>query len=241
MFKQRHWSDGWFWALVWLYCVATIWIAFDGPVSHRFFDGPYRPATWTLIIHVWTAAAWIGLWGIQALLATCQRMALHRKLGIAMLPLAGLLVVTAAGSEILLHYKGEAIGIDTSPFLAIQAFTLTIFITVVALAWRYRTKGTVHKRLILVASASLMSAVELRIWGPLIPRELWVDTIALKAVFYFGGAMIIILAGVLHDLLSRGRVHRTYLLALAALIPTYLLASVFHGSEWWSAAMQRLL
>lgn len=82
--------------------------------------------------------------------------------------------------------------------LTIPLRDLLFFITFTLLGLYYRQRNETHKRLLLLATVNLLPAALGRIPG--LPQ----GTLVMPLMFTF------LLAGPLHDRISRGRVHRVY-------------------------------
>ena len=74
----------------------------------------------------------------------------------------------------------------------------------------------------------------MRIWGDVWP-ESWLEASAVsRLLLYFGGSLIIVAIGMIHDLLTRRRLHRVYIIGVPCLLASYMLAIALHDSPAWS-------
>ncbi|WP_324826659.1 hypothetical protein [Qipengyuania zhejiangensis] len=234
-FVKRHDYDSRFWVFVWLYIVVVVMVGFSRPVHDRFFDGVQEPAAIALQVHVWSFGAWLVLLALQARLAATRQMDWHRKFGLAMLPLAAIMIVSAGISEFRFQKADMADGGDAS-FTAISIPYLLPFCILVPLAWIARTRPDAHKRLILMATASICAGAHLRTASAIDPTLFWEATTFLpRFVIAFGGALLIIGFGIAYDYMTRGAVHPVYKVGTPILATLYLVATWAYGSEGYAA------
>jgi hypothetical protein len=234
LFLKRHNLDAWFWGLVWIYAVVIIGFGFAPPVRERFFDEIQEPASMALVIHVWSFFAWMCLLAFQAFVAATKRLKWHRQLGIAMLPLAAVMIWSGLASELQFQQRSLENGRDNSDFFAVTATYLLTFSVLVSLAWLNRRNPPAHKRLILLATAAILGGAHMRIWGDAWPESWIEESFFSRLLFYFAGTLIIVAMGMMHDFMTRQRLHRVYILGAPCLLATYISAIALHDSAAWS-------
>lgn len=240
-FTKRQPGDSRFWAALWLYIFVIVLLGFRQPVTDRFFDDFQEPASIALQLHVWSFAAWLVLLAMQAWLAATKRMAWHRKFGVAMLPLAALMVLSAGTAEFAAQQREVANG-DTGAFSAFTIFYLVPFAVLVPLAWRARIDPPAHKRLILMATATICAGAHLRTVTSFDPALFWQsDNYFVHLFVGFGGSMLIIAMGMAWDLYSRGALHRVYRIGAPILFAIYAVAAWVYGTEGYGEATQAFL
>ena len=233
-FLKRHKADSWFWGLLWLYILLIVLFGFADPVQRRFFDDFQEPANWDLVIHVWSFSAWLCLLAIQAYLAGTKRMQLHRTFGLAMLPLAAVMIWSGLSSELAFQARRAADGRSAADFFAVSSTYVVTFAVLVPLAWMARRRAAAHKRLILLATAAILGGAHLRIWGGWFPDE-WLEIYPIRVFYFFGGSMIIVAMGMIHDLVTRRALHPVYKIGAPVLLVVYCLAIVAFDSPRWAA------
>lgn len=239
-FSNRHAYDSRFWAFVWIYVLIIVILGFRIPVHDRFFDGTREPAAIALQIHVWSFGAWMVLLAMQAWFASTKRMDWHRLAGLSMLPLAAVMVWSAGLSEVRGLQRGIAGG-GTGAFSAISANYLLPFIILVPLAWVARKDPPAHKRLILMATASICAGAHLRTINSF-DRIFWeTENFFLHFLIGFGGSVLIIGFGMIYDLATRGKLHKVYRIGAPLLIAWYLLATWAYGSEHYARVATSVL
>ena len=196
----------------------------------RFFDGGPRvtisggPFTSLLHLHGALFSTWVVLVVVQTALISSRRVALHRKLGVFGGALGVAMVVVGTITAIAMARRGGAPpGIGPIEFLVVPLFDMGMFATFLtgALVWR-REKET-HKRLMLLAYASILAAPIARLPGVL----------PLGPLGFNGLAFLAVIAGALYDYLSRGRVHKVYLWGGALLFVSVPLRLALSSTAVW--------
>lgn len=180
-----------------------------------------------LALHGAVFTAWVALMVVQPMLIASRNLALHRRLGYfgagvaaAMVLLGNLAAIAAMNGGFL--GLGDPYVFYAVPFFAINSFAVTVFLAV-----RWRNFADTHKRLILLSNAALLGAAIARI--PL-------DAVQQGAPFTFiFGPDLIILAGILYDWRTRGRVHRVWVYGGALMIASQIVMMAVMGSGAWHA------
>ena len=186
-------------------------------------DAPQLPAL--VHVHGLVFSAWILLFVAQAALVRAGNVATHRRLGVAGACLAvGLLVfgyVTAI--EAARRGHNPAGFRDAMAFLAVPIVDLVVFVPLLAGALWWRTRPDIHKRLMLLATLSLLGA-------PL-ARFPYIEQSALSLLPYAALA----LACPLHDWLVARRVHPAFVWGTAWYIAAIFVRGALGASETWHA------
>jgi hypothetical protein len=194
-------SDRFFYGGMALAILAIVFVGF----MRTFYLSSYfgRPAPTTLrVIHGTAFTSWVVLFAIQTALITAGRRTLHRRLGYVGAVLAAVMVVLGFRLAIDAALDGRApLGLQPLEFLIIPVFDMLVFAPLVAAAVYFRRQAETHKRLMLVATISLLGAAMARVTGT--PG-------AGGPPVFFGVPDLMILAGVLYDRRTRGRVHPAY-------------------------------
>jgi hypothetical protein len=126
-----------------------------------YFAGVFRAPLPSPLVHVHAAVftAWILLLIVQTSLVSAGRVDLHRRLGIFGAALAGAMVVLAvlvATEALARGFKPPGSRLDPQSFYSIPIFSTAVFCVLIVWALRARVDGPAHKRLILIATISLM-------------------------------------------------------------------------------------
>lgn len=159
-------------------------------------------------VHGVVFAAWFVLLIAQTNFIRAGHVRLHRRIGLAGVGLAGVMVVLGAiGSLIAARRPGGFIEVTTPPlqFLAVPIFDLVLFVVFVSLAALWRRDPQAHKRLMLIATINIMEAAIIRIPVSLVENG--------GTLMAFWLADVFLAALVLWDVLSLNRLHRVTLWA----------------------------
>jgi hypothetical protein len=168
---------------------------------------PPSPRPTVLYLHAMIFTAWVALFIVQSALVSSRNVQLHRQLGwfgLALgvsIPIVGIATAIEMGR---LHVReGHA---DTAQFLVVPFFDMVAFTTAFALAFYWRKKPELHRRLTLMATCSLTAAAFGRFPNALMPHH-----------WFYAGVDCLILLGVVRDLFVTKRVHPVYLYTLPLL------------------------
>lgn len=174
-------------------------------------------------------AAWIGFLVSQALLIRGRRVSLHRSFGWFGAVLAILMVTIGTyGSLVAAARPGGFIGVPIPPqqFLIFPVIDMILFGLFVVLAIAWRAKPQSHKRLIVLATVNLVEAAIIRI--PL-------GFIAAGAPFTSRGlSYLFIVAIVIWDFRTSGKIHRVTLWAGILTVGSFPLRMLLLQSEAWA-------
>jgi uncharacterized membrane protein YozB (DUF420 family) len=194
-----------------------------------FPDHPAPPEPFFLL-HGAVFAAWFVLLVVQPSLVAAGRTDLHRRLGQAGAVLAVVMVVVGIqGAIIAASRPGGFTGVPIPPlsFMAIPFFDMIVFPVLVGVAVARRRDAQSHKRLMLIASISLLGAAIAR-W----PFELLAPP---SPVVFFGLTDAFLLAIVAWDLATTRRLHPATLWGGLLVVLSQPLRLAISGTEPWLA------
>jgi hypothetical protein len=111
-------------------------------------------------LHAVVFYGWIVLFIRQTHLAATRRIAAHRELGIAGVALATSMLFVGLGLAMgsVKRFELAGLGDEGRTFAVVSVSTITTFVVLFAIAVRYVRKPDVHKRMMLVATISLLQA-----------------------------------------------------------------------------------
>jgi hypothetical protein len=152
---------------------------FAGFAHTYYLAGLFRAPLPNLLVHLHGAVftLWILLFITQTSLVAAGRVDLHRRLGIFGVVVACLLVmlgVLAATEQMANQDQSGSAGIGSRSFYAVLIADLVMFATLTGFAFRMRFKPVAHKRLMLVATLSILDAAYDR-WP--VPVPWWDDRV----------------------------------------------------------------
>ncbi len=208
--------------------LVTVFVGF----AHTYYlAGVFHAPLPSTILHVHGAAfsCWILLLVTQTSLVSAGRVDIHRRLGIAGFFLACLMVVLGvlAATDSLAHRPSPS-GIDSKMFYIVPITDMVIFSVLIAFAYRSRSNPAAHKRLIMVATISLMIAAIAR-WPMAFAHRNPLRAALISWVF-----LLLLMA---YDFWSTRKVHRATLYAAAFLIFVQMVRfPVAHTGAWQSFA-----
>jgi hypothetical protein len=185
-----------------------------------------RPLSLLLHVHGLIFTSWIALFVVQTTLVASHRTGIHRRLGLLGGVIAGLMLVAGFFAAVDSARRGftPAGGPPPLVFLAIPLFMLVVFAALVGAALYYRRQSATHKRLMLLATISIITPAIARI--PLFSGG--------PAVF-FGITDLVIVACLVYDKIVNGRVHRAFALGALFVIVSQPLRILIGFSGPWQA------
>ena len=199
-------------------------------------DNLFHPAVarpFILWIHGSAFAGWVIFFICQSTLVRIHKVSWHRFFGWFGAGLATVMVPLGIATAIIMARfdKLQLHQTDTDAFLSIPFYDMIAFGVCIALAVYWRTKPELHRRLIFIATCSLMDAPFGR-FDYLFDHNL-----------YFPCLDLLIVLGVARDLLVDRRVHKVYLYALPLLIVGQSLAVYMfrHNPSWWQGITHAIL
>lgn len=208
----------------------TVLVGFGPTYYLRTYFGPSASfsgaTTLTPLMHVHGAlfTGWVLLFIVQTALVAGRRVALHRRLGIAGVLLAAAMIAVGTSTAIAAAARGSAPpGVAPLAFLAIPLFDMIMFAGFITAALRMRRNKEAHKRLMLLAYVSIITAAVARIPGVL----------PYGPLAFFGLSLLFVAAGVIYDVASRGRVHPAYAWGGALLALSVPVRLAISGTEAW--------
>ena len=232
----RH--DRAFYSTVAIAAAAMTLIGFGPTYYLRFFDGGPQatvsggPITSVVHIHGALFTAWILLFIAQTALISTRRVAVHRRLGVLGAVLAAAMVIVGVSAGIALGRRGAAPdGIDPLSFMLIPLGDMAMFAGFIAAALLRRREKETHKRLMLLAYASILAAPAARLPGVL----------PLGPLAFYAIGFLILFAGVIYDYLSRRRVHPVYIWGGGLLVLSVPVRLLLSGTEAWKAIARALI
>jgi hypothetical protein len=177
-----------------------------GPLA----TGTYPQVSWATHAHGIVFLAWCVLLPVQASLPAARALPLHKSLGVGSLLLVvamaftGLLTISVRVQEAL---SGEGSAFWKAFSLPITA-GLLLFLGFYAAALLNRSRPDWHKRLMMVAAATVIAAGAWRIIVAAFGFEDWAMPAAVASTKIF------IVAGMIHDLITRRSIHPAYWIGL---------------------------
>jgi hypothetical protein len=198
--------------------------------STTITGGPFSSV---IRLHAALFTTWVLLFVVQTSLVATHRVAVHRRLGIAVATLAAIMILVGTATALQLALRGGAPpGVDPRTFLAIPLGDMVVFAILVTAALALRRNKEAHKRLMLLAYTAILVAAVARFPGVLPLGPLW----------FFGLTFVPVLAlGMSYDLLTRRRVHPAYLWGGALLVLSVPLRLAISTTPAWRSLAEKLI
>lgn len=184
-------------------------LTYLGPLA----AGSYAPVSWAVHAHGIVYLIWCAFLPIQATLAR-RAFAVHRALGLSSLGLVAVMAFTGflvVGVRVQAALSGEGAPFWKSFGVPIAA-DLVLFLGFYLAALLNRGRPDWHKRLMISAAATVISAGVWRLWVACFGFNDWAMLAALATTKLF------IIAGMIHDFATRRAVHPAWWIALGVSI-----------------------
>lgn len=194
-----------------------------------FLAGMVRAHLPNLLIHLHAIAfsSWILLLIVQASLISRHKEALHRKFGLFGFGLACAMIVLGVLAATDSLTRISMVGpYDMRTFYAVPMFDVLVFGVLVYFAFRWRHDPAAHKRLILIASITIVDAATGRTPLTAITQLPYLNNV-------FTQIFTLMVAG--FDLWSLGRIHRVTFVAGLFSIGILLAAIPIGSTHAWIA------
>jgi hypothetical protein len=192
-----------------------------------------RPFTTIVRLHAALFTTWVLLFVVQTSLVARHRIAIHRRLGVAVATLGVMMIVVGTATALQLALRGGAPpGIDPRAFLAVPLGDMSVFALLLTAALWFRGDKEAHKRLMLLAYTAILVAAVARFPGMLLRGPLW----------FFGLTFLPVLAlCTTYDIVTRRRVHPAYLWGGALLILSVPARLAISTTPAWHSAAEKLI
>ena len=184
------------------------------------------PFSALVYLHAGVFTGWVLLFFAQTVLVAAGHTRLHRRLGVAGGGLAGLMIVLGPVTAIHGARNGHNPGgpyPDALAFLVVGLSDIFLFSGFVIAGLYYRRRRQVHKRLMLLAT----------IGGLLWPAITRLPYVRGQFLPMFALLALFVLAGPVHDLLTRRRVHAVYVWGGLLILASFPIRRSIGLSDTW--------
>ena len=223
----RRRRERWFYLCMSLAVVITVFAGF----APTYYLRPYyttTPLMPLLHLHGLVFTSWLVLFVTQTTLVAAHRTDIHRRLGIVGGVIAVLMILVGFTTAVIRAKQGATPAPDISPlsFLVVPLGDISVFAILVGAGFYYRRRPDVHKRLMLLATISILAAAIARL-----PFAI------MKAgpPAFFGLTDVFVLTCVFYDLITLKRIHRTTALAGLFIVVSQPLRLLLGGTHAWLA------
>jgi len=210
--------------------IVIVGVVFGG-FARTYFLRPYftsQPLMPLLHLHGIVFTSWLVLYLTQTLLVAAKRTDIHRRLGIAGAVIAVLMVLIGTITAIIRAQQGATPTEGLSPlvFLVIPLADMLVFAILIGAGFYFRRQPDVHKRLMLLATISILAAAIARLPFAFLQAG---------PPAFFGVTDLFIAACFIYDLITRGRVHRATALGGLLIVASQPLRLMIGGTDAWIA------
>jgi hypothetical protein len=216
--------------------IAVVGAVFAGFARTYYLRASFQPAPLPLYLklHGFAFTTWVGLFLAQTTLVAAGRTDIHRRLGWAGAGLAVLMVVAALSAAIFSGHREVLAGHadQARTFLAVPIFSMLVFPVFVASAVYYRRYPETHKRLMLLATLSIIDAAVAR-WP--------IAWIATTWWAYYALADFFVALAIGYDLVARRRVHPAYIWGGLLIVGAQAVRELVGPTAAWHAFAQALI
>ena len=208
--------------------LATVIAGFGPSYYFSSVSASARELTPALHLHGAAFTTWMLLLVVQSTLISAGRVDIHRRLGVAGAVLGACMMVLGAYvaiSRLRAGLLGAPPGVSVAGVLAIALATVVVFPTLFGSALLLRRRTDYHKRLVLLATCELVLAAVARLPG----------VAAGGPAAFFGVTDLFVVALVVYDLSTRGRIHPATLWGGLFFIASQPLRLVIGSSGPWQS------
>lgn len=188
-----------------------------------YFGTPELPSA-LVHVHGLVMTAWFALFLVQVRLIAAHRSDLHRRIGFAGIALAALVLVVGTLTAVAAAKAGRSPpGVAPLAFLAIPLGDMLVFAILFGLAVAFRRHADFHKRYMLLASLSMLTAAIARVeplQGGGLPA-------------FFGAMDLIVLGFVAWDVLRMRRLHPAFLAGFLVILVSQVVRFAGAGTPEW--------
>src|SRR5262245_10597734 len=206
--------------LMGLIAIVGFWPTYFGPLVRGTISQP-------LLIHVHATVftGWLVLFLTQAVFAATRRVSWHVQLGNIGIGYGVLLVVVGLTTGVL-RSSALPLGGRAEDLLFAATADMVVFGSFFAAAIVYRKKPQIHKRLMVVAANMLLVAA--------VSRMKFLPPLPVGLPLFIAIWFLPLLSAMAYDLWSSRRIHRVYVIGLAAFV-VRILAIAIVGTPAWAA------
>jgi hypothetical protein len=214
-------------------------VVFAGFARTYYLKGLFGAPSLPLLVHIHGAVMtlWYALFIVQARLVATHRVALHRKLGVAGVFLAGLVAVLGTTVSIGLAKRRLLAHPDSTaaPFLmALQLFSIVlVFVILISLAVYLRRRPDYHKRLMTLAMLTVLGPAIVRLPVSFIEKGYISATI--------GVSISLTLICVIVDTVRNRRLHPAFGWGALLTIGSIFVVAPFAQTSTWIHFVQKVL
>jgi hypothetical protein len=221
----RRRRERWFYIGMSIALVITVFAGF----ARTYYLRPYftaAPLMPLLHLHGFVFTSWLVLFVTQTTLVAAHRTDIHRRLGLAGGVIAVLMVLLGVTTALIRANQGATPvpGVSPLSFLVVPLGDMLVFAILVGAGFYYRRRPDVHKRLMLLATVSILAAAIARLPFAIMQAG---------PPAFFGFTDVFVAACLVYDLITLRRIHRATALAGLLIVASQPLRLMLGGTHAW--------
>jgi hypothetical protein len=223
--------------------VALIWfvilMGFAPQIVRKFQEHAFN---YPLAVHIHAAVyvSWLILLTVQTVLIGRGRVALHRRLGGFGAGLAVLVVLTGLVATYVVENLMFGTPRSDPAFISTLLVDVLNFASLATAGLLLRRDAAAHKRLMLLATMSLLQAGFIRWWGKAMLAAFGGGFLGGWMADYLGVSLLVLGLGV-YDLVTRRHLHPAYVVGAIWILSWQFIAKWLYVSPWWKDVSLHLL
>jgi hypothetical protein len=191
-----------------LIMVGDISYGFSQTIAENLIH-PQVPPPSLLYLHAVVFSAWLALYVVQTGLVASGDLKMHRRLGLAWFAVGAAVPLVGVPTAIVMRRFHIIHDHSTLPFLAVPLWDMVLFASLFPLAALWRKRPEFHRRLMFLATCSLMDAGFARFPLP----DAW-----FHAAWFYMAMGGLVIAAIAHDLIIQRRVHVVFAVAFPLMV-----------------------
>ena len=221
----RRRRERWFYLAMSIAAIITVFAGFAPTYYLRPF---YNTTALVPLLHLHGVvfSAWLVLFLVQTTLVAAHRTDIHRRLGVLGGVIAVLMILIGLSTAVIRASQGATPvpGVSPLSFLVVPIGDILVFAILVGAGFYYRRRSDVHKRLMLLATISILAAAIARLPFAIMQAG---------PPAFFGFTDVFVVAVIIYDLFTLKRVHRATLFAAILIIASQPLRLMLGGTHVW--------
>jgi hypothetical protein len=215
-----------FYTTVALVVIAVVVIGFSRSYYLRPLFTNDQELTTLLHLHGVLMSLWFVLFFVQSSLVAARRVSVHRRLGWVTALVAAAVIIVGPQVAIATAAAGRAPpGVPPLAFMVVPLGDIFVFTVLFGLGIYWRKRSAYHKRVILLASVSMLPAAIARF-----PSE-WIA--AAGPLAYFGLTNLLIIGCAAYDTWAHRRLHPVFIWGTLFVIAMQIGRLVLSGTSAW--------
>src|SRR5256885_10184208 len=240
-FAPFHALDRRFYAVFLALCWLGVAFGFYPATGARLRGHADYPAPPIMIFHAFLFSGWLALLTAQIVLIRGKKLRFHKRLGKVGFVLVPLMVYSAVAAELSSQRFYIRRHDDDLHFFILPLFYAAAFGSFAGFALAAAKRDpAAHKRLILIGTTVIVGAAYARWWGTGLTNRFG-DQYWGMILNTFAGTNLLLAIAVSYDIWTRGRPHRTFVIAVPLILLSELICSSVYHAQWWMPVARQLI